>query len=321
MLEQLGLSNVASKVYLEAIEKPGRETVEIARSLGISFDEAIEGIAELGDAGLLLNPGNSISVIPVSHAVDMLVLRHERELTAQRARLSEYRTYGEEVKSRYASSAAVSEAESYKGAIAIDACLRALGAETESELSTFAPGGAFSREQINAIQSRNEEVFERGIRSRTIYLSSIRNDRNTLEYVDWLNQRGAEVRTAPTLPIRMIISDKKTAVLPLDPKAGMRGIVVHKNPSVVLALQSLFEVTWAAATPLGLSVARDGNSLSRNEQVVLELSATGNNDEEIAQKMGVSGRTVRRIAEKLLKRLGVETRVEAVYRATKNGWL
>jgi len=164
-------------------------------------------------------------------------------------------------------------------------------------------------------------MFERGIRSRTIYLSSVRNDANTLKYVEWLNSYGAEVRTTPILPIRMIISDGATAVLPIDPGDTKYGISVYRNPAIVLSLLDLFEKAWSGASPLGMISAKNDQFITEEERAILELLAVGIGDVEIAQKMGISDRTVRRILERIMRSLNVKSRFEVCYRATKNGWL
>jgi len=52
----------------------------------------------------------------------------------------------------------------------IDAALESLGADTTSEVASFMPGAALTIDQIRMTQSRNEMMYARGIRSRTIYL-------------------------------------------------------------------------------------------------------------------------------------------------------
>jgi DNA-binding CsgD family transcriptional regulator len=202
----------------------------------------------------------------------------------------------------------------------IDLTLRGLVSETSLEVATFATGGAHSDDEIRETQSRNAAMYDKGIRSRTIYLASVRNDKPTLDHVRWLNERGSEVRTTPTLPTRMIVCDRKTAVLPLDPAYGLAGLIIHRHPSVVAPLQALFEVIWNSATPLGLTITGD-HPLSEEERVLLDLLAVGTKDSVIAKKLGVATRTVERRIAKLCARLGAKTRFEAAYRAGKRNWI
>lgn len=207
------------------------------------------------------------------------------------------------------------------GATGIQNRLAALCAAAEQEVATFAPGGPQKPERIADARLVDEEMFARGIYSRTIFLSSLRYDRTTLDHVAWLNENGAEVRTAPTLPIRMIIQDKKIAVLPIDPNNTMRGIVVNDQPGVVLALQALFEMVWATSIPLGETFTRNEYGLTSEDQIVLELLALGRTSTEIGASMGFTERTARRKTNSILERLGTEAPFRGGYLAVKNGWL
>jgi DNA-directed RNA polymerase specialized sigma24 family protein len=193
--------------------------------------------------------------------------------------------------------------------------------QTLYETCTFSPGGAHTKEQIAATQKRNEQMYARGVRSRTIYLSSIRNDKATRNHVDWLNERGSQVRTVEALPVRMIIADKRFAVLPLNPDNGMLGLVVHRGTAVVLALQALFESIWKTAKPLGLCLPSAGDTFPQEIRTVVELVAIGLSDQEIAKKMGISDRTVRRRIKEAEATLNATSRIETIYKAAKRNWI
>jgi DNA-binding NarL/FixJ family response regulator len=54
---------------------------------------------------------------------------------------------------------------------------------------------------------------------------------------------------------------------------------------------------------------------------VLRLLAQGDTDEAAARKLGVSARTVGRVAADLMERLGARSRFQAGARAGEQGWL
>jgi len=199
----------------------------------------------------------------------------------------------------------------------IDTTLARLSAATTRQVATFAPGKPLTPEQISATQSRNVGLYDRNIHSRTIYLASVRSDRPMLDHVKWLNERGSEVRTVAALPLRMIIADKQTAIVPLDPSDGMAGIVIHRDGAVVSGLQALFELTWTCATPLGLVITENGDALSANQRTILEHLTLGHGDKEVTKMTGISGRTIRREVAALKARLGAKNRFEVVYKAVK----
>ncbi|CAM5426726.1 LuxR C-terminal-related transcriptional regulator [Streptomyces abikoensis] len=185
---------------------------------------------------------------------------------------------------------------------------------------TFAPDGAHTRESIAAARPLNQQLLDRGVRIRTLYLGSVRNSPETVEYVDWLTERGGQVRTVPALPIRMIISDRSSAVLPVSGDDPSEGALLLTGHGTLTALCALFESAWASAQPLGRAKSRDERGLTGQESTVLRLLAAGHTDEAIAKRLGVSSRTARRIATDLMERLGAHSRFEAGVKAVRRGW-
>ncbi|MEA5466230.1 LuxR C-terminal-related transcriptional regulator [Leptothoe sp. PORK10 BA2] len=61
--------------------------------------------------------------------------------------------------------------------------------------------------------------------------------------------------------------------------------------------------------------------LSEREQEVMQLLAQGHRDRDIAEQLYISERTVKFHAKNMLDKLGVRTRIQAVFEATKQGWL
>ena len=61
--------------------------------------------------------------------------------------------------------------------------------------------------------------------------------------------------------------------------------------------------------------------LSDRELEVMQLLAQGHRDRDIAEQLYISERTVKFHAKNMLEKLGVRTRIQAVFEATKQGWL
>lgn len=64
-----------------------------------------------------------------------------------------------------------------------------------------------------------------------------------------------------------------------------------------------------------------GSSLSASDLELLKLGATGMNNHDIAAKLFISERTVQSHFTSIFNKLGVGSRIEAVVRAIKEGWL
>ncbi|MER6722462.1 helix-turn-helix transcriptional regulator [Streptomyces halstedii] len=189
------------------------------------------------------------------------------------------------------------------------------------EVAVFATGGAQTAESLDAACPLDAGVLARGVRVRNLYLDAARNDPPTTGYAHWLVQEGGQARTTPHLPLRMVIYDRRHALLPTDPEAADAGAIVLESPGVVAALQSLFEQTWRQATPFDQEPSRDEDGLSGRERVLLQLLADGDTDDTVANKLAVSVRTVRRITAELLKQLGARSRFQAGVLAAERGWL
>lgn len=209
---------------------------------------------------------------------------------------------------------------SLAGPAEIDYALRKICDESINEIVSFSPG-VLTQEEIDLTHDRNEGMYSKGLHSRTVYLSTIRNDKAILAHVKWLNERGSEVRTIATLPQRMIIADSKIVVLPIrtsDPRAGVE---IHRSASVALGMQTLFETIWKIATPLGLTTGRDKSVLSSEERAVLELLALGRSDKEVAKTLGISERTLGRHMANLQAQFKTSTRFATAYQAVKQRWI
>ena len=141
-----------------------------------------------------------------------------------------------------------------------------------------------------------------------------------MAYLQWLTGQGAEIRTQPTLPNRMIIYDRRFAMLPINPDDSSVGALLLHGAGVVTALCELFEQTWSSAQTLG-DRQRETPQLTPQEQAVLRLLAQGCTDEVIARRLGISVRTGRRITASLMIRLDARSRFQAGFQAALGGWL
>ncbi|MEY9870946.1 DNA-binding CsgD family transcriptional regulator [Streptacidiphilus sp. MAP12-33] len=207
--------------------------------------------------------------------------------------------------------------------------LAALSRDVAEELLSFAPDGAQTDDNMRASRPLNAALLDRGVRLRTVYLTSIRTHPPTLAHAQWLADHGGQVRTVATLPTRMLVIDRNTAVLPTDSQDTGLGAVVVTVSGIVAALCALFESVWAEGDALAVAApgprprtARgEERELTTQELATLRLMATGLTLGGIAKRLGVSPRTARRITAALLERLEAGSRFEAGVKAVQRGWL
>ncbi|MFE2305825.1 helix-turn-helix domain-containing protein [Streptomyces sp. NPDC059411] len=319
MLQTLGLDPIAEQVYRGMLTNPQDGVPELAQRLGLQEPTLCEALDRLSAMALIRSVDHAPSgfaPLGPEAAMNLLLARQQERLALCQAAAAQL--IADCATSQPQSSG---ENESLSGIEEIRNRLAQLSDEVTSEVLTFAPGGAHPEADLRASRGPNAEMLDRGVRMRTIYLDSVRNDQATQEHVDWLSERGGQVRTTASLPVRMIIMDRRLAVLPVNTTDAHVGAVVLHGAGAVTALCALFESTWASAVPLGAVPVRDADGRTRQEKEVVQLLAEGLTDESIAKRLGVSPRTARRIAAELMERLDGRSRFEAGVHAVQDGWL
>ena len=97
---------------------------------------------------------------------------------------------------------------------AIDAFLEQLVSECEEEMLTAQPQAGRDPRFLAMAALRDIELLERGAKMRTLYQHSARRSSVTHKYVAAVTARGAEVRTLDEFFNRMIVIDRRVAVIP-----------------------------------------------------------------------------------------------------------
>ncbi|RPF25329.1 regulatory LuxR family protein [Streptomyces sp. Ag109_G2-6] len=177
-------------------------------------------------------------------------------------------------------------------------------------------------EDLAAGRLTDAEALSRGIAMRTLYQDSARNQPHVATYAHWLLSQGGEVRTAATIPPRMVIIDRSQALVPIDPADNRKGALYVTEPGILAALLDLFEQAWNTAVPLGAAHPEDTRTgLTATERELLRLLGSGLTDDAAGQRLGISSRTVGRHMSSIMERLGASSRFEAGIKAAHRGWL
>jgi DNA-binding CsgD family transcriptional regulator len=164
-------------------------------------------------------------------------------------------------------------------------------------------------------------AFGGQVRCRSIYAASAMEDPAARRIIQTCSEAGEQARLLPTVPMKMKLADRTTAMLPLTP-TGTAGALVVRAPVIIAALREYFELLWDRATPLKAPrPAPPGDRLTPAQQKVLELMAEGLHDDAIAHRAGISTTTVRRHITDILGRLGVKSRFAAGAAAQRRGWI
>ena len=125
----------------------------------------------------------------------------------------------------------------------------------------------------------------------------------------------------PNVPLTMLIG-QSGALVSVAGRGDERleGVVVYPS-ELCERLRDLFEVFWSMAAPLSATTSVEDGDLRASSRVLLTCLAAGLTDVSIAQKLGVSQRTVARRVAVLQDRLGARSRFQLGVQATRLGSL
>ncbi|WTS79142.1 helix-turn-helix transcriptional regulator [Streptomyces sp. NBC_00104] len=328
MLDVFGIDARTESVYRGMLAHPESGVTGLSDVLGLSREEIRTALDRLSEMALIRpsaeDPQRMHALNP-QLGMEMLIARQQAELAVQQQRVEEGRAAAARILSEFAledSATVKGDAEHVEGLDNIRDHLAAMNNEVEDEFLTFAPGGAQTEANMRNSRPLNRRLLDRGVRMRTVYLDSIRNDTATLAHAEWLTSHGAQVRTAPSLPNRMIIWDRRVALIAANSDDTAAGVTIHRAQGTVAALAALFENVWQTAEPFGVeSHPREPDGLNAQQREALRLLALGHTDEMVAKRLGVSARTARRIATTLMEHFGSRSRFQAGVRAAQQGFI
>jgi DNA-binding CsgD family transcriptional regulator len=322
-LGRLGLDAATEELYRLMLARPTKDISWLAARLSLADAQVRRMLARLRELSLVTSFEHTVSgfrAVPLEIATDLLIARRHARIAAdlatiERCRAEQFaakRAAGEPGKRRVDSTRLV-------GKDAIRERLTYLTNNARTEVMRFA--GPPAHADPTAFREPHEKLLQRGVRIRTVYQDSIRDQPLAWAHANWLRGVGGEVRVTGTLPTRMIIFDRRQAVVPIDPDDLCAGAMLVLASAVVSVLTALFEPIWSDAAPIGPAKGAPEGELSHQERAVLRLLAAGLTDEAVAKRIGCSARTARRIAAQLMARLDAQSRFQAGVRAVAKGWL
>ena len=204
-------------------------------------------------------------------------------------------------------------------ASAIDPFIAGLVAECEEEMLTAQPQTGRDAATLAAAAKRDTAMLERGTRMRTLYQHSARRSAITHKYVASVTDRGAEVRTLDEFFNRMIVIDRRVAVIPGKQEDLLTAIAV-REPSVVDYLVDVFERAWERARPF---TNRETGMLkdiaAEQRAMTIRMLIEGHADPVSAKRLGVSPRTYAGYVADLKHEYEAETRFQLGYAMGQRG--
>ncbi|MEU4584687.1 LuxR C-terminal-related transcriptional regulator [Kitasatospora aureofaciens] len=318
-LSHLGVAEDEELVYRSALRSPGLGAEALALAVGMDANDVKVVLERLAASGMVTVADDQGIVATDPFVVtERLVESRLTELQAEIQRV---------IASRHVVNVLLDDqrdgrrqstpdgVERVEGADRVRARIDELAFFAHHELLSVQPNGPLSAAAIEGAREADERALRRGLVMRTIMRTDALDDTRTAEYLAELSARGARIRTMDGPLERMLIFDRRTALLPIDPRESSRGALIVHQPGMISSLITLFERFWTAAEDLGQE------HLTETERQVLKTMVRVEKDEAGARELGISVRTYRGHVANLLRRLNATHRAQGVLAARDRGWL
>ncbi|WP_371405503.1 LuxR C-terminal-related transcriptional regulator [Kribbella sp. NBC_00662] len=322
-LDVLGLTDETEAVYSALVGKPRCTASELAETCGMAAASVGRLLSALVKDGLAIRsagrPPRFSATVP-DVAVAALIDEQQHRLDAARSVVHQLmETYREAARITHPELAV----ELLTDRDDISSAVGRLTADARSEIRAFDRPPYVDRPGSNLdLQIQRQR---RGVDHRVIY---------SREAVAWPGRMtsdigpsmraGEQARVRPELPLKLVISDDRAAIIPFSLAAGGQSAayLIQQSPMLV-ALESLFEAEWERAVALtdGLEPEAAPDEPDVETRQLLTLLASGLTDAAIARSLGWSERTTQRRIHRLMQQLGASTRFQASLTAARRGWL
>lgn len=197
-----------------------------------------------------------------------------------------------------------------RGLSNINRFLVATVGDAETELLTAQPEGARPAKVLDAALKRDRDALARGVAMRTLYQHPARRSAATRQYVNEITALGAEVRTLDEFFNRLILVDRRLAIVP-GADASDVAIAIH-DANLVGYLVDIFERAWERAHPFS---DRDAEPEIADDvhNMAIRMLIEGRSDNASSKRVGVSTRTYAGYVASLKAAYNVETRFQLGY--------
>lgn len=198
-----------------------------------------------------------------------------------------------------------------KGLDNINRFLEAAVDDAADELLTAQPAGARKAVILDQAVERDLRALRRGVRMRTLYQHTARRGRATREYVERIISHGAKVRTLDEFFNRLIVIDRRLAIIPGDAPDVAVAIV---DLNLVSYLADIFDRSWERGLDYEVNDgAKETGVADEVRQLTVRMLTEGHSDPASAKRVGVSTRTYASYVAALKQEYGVETRFQLGY--------
>lgn len=314
-----GVPGVAEHLYRQVLHGSGQPLEQVAASLLVDPDVLLERLEPLIGRGIASVDDGVLTVLGPAQAVQHSLQLQASVLAGMGAELGRVGEVLPALIEASGSETVVGGAHHIKGDVAPTTNARS---HVLDWIKSSKGDVCFMRPDQWRLPSESEMAvavagaIRQGRRVRALYPArALTEAPQVLEKRAWI---GEEIRLVPELLTRMIIVGPRAMVPePLGLASEQRVAVLQ--PALVRLLQAYFDAVWDAAVPAGgferVHIANE------RRRLLLRQLADGAKDEQIARRLDLSLRTVRREVARLMTELGADSRFQAGAEAVRRGLL
>lgn len=196
-----------------------------------------------------------------------------------------------------------------RGPERINKFIQAALADCREELLTAQPAGRRPEKVLKEALQRDLHTLGRGVMMRTLYQHAARRSPATREYVAQINGSGAEVRTLDEFFKRLIVIDRRLAVIPGE--GGDDTALMIQDRALIAYLVDIFERSWERALPFTDNASQTHRDIAADtRRMTIRMLVEGHSDPASAKRLGISTRTYAAYIASLKDEYGVQTRFQ-----------
>jgi len=312
LLTEIGITEQEEQAYRLLLARGALAITEMSAALHWADAQVAQLLAALESKGLVMRvPDVEMRFLasPPEVAIEALILQKQATLERTRSAIAQFKREG----GRSSHAPALSCVEIVSGRASFVRAHELLYAAAQCELRCLIPAASML---VGAVLER-APARAPGVRCLRVVDATAIQDGAAVEHFCGLVTPLDECRFAQSLPLAVMIADRRLALLPLEAH-NTQGPALLVGPSALLdGLLAMFEMAWGQATPVGFSmgapvVAGEARRpLSSELEALIPLLAAGLNDKAIAHRLHISVRTLIRRVTKLLTVLDARSRFQA----------
>lgn len=313
-LEVLGIDEQEERTYRVVLSHRLSTAEELAKVLSFSLRRTQQLLDRIEFKGLVSHspsrPRRYVAA-PPEFAVEALIARHQARLEASRSAIGELK---EAARSSSVSSNGEQAVEVFTGRAAVEQLVGQLFRSMKHEMV------GFQRAPVIQFHDFSPEIAP-GVKIRSVTDMSFLALPGAVESIRLSMEHGEDARLFPTLPVKMVVFDRRIGMIPLDTSFEGYATLVFRTPSMIDAFYALFELIWERATPIAftrsgkLQKLQPASAVSQAQETLLTLLAAGLNDKAITHEAGISATTLNRRIADLMKQFDTRTRFQLGWRA------